>query len=88
MKVKLEGISRRSYPDKTTGLLKTAIDLHCVRVATPQTEEMRGNAVLTIGADPLIPGLGNLEVGKVYSFEVDTFVSKSGRFAKLVSIEN
>ena len=72
--------------DKTTGLLKTAIDLHCVRVSTPQVSGMLGNAVLTIGADPSIPGLGNLDVGKVYDFEVDTFVSKSGRFSKLVSI--
>lgn len=86
MKVRLEGISRRSYPDKQTGLLKTAIDLHCVRVSTPQTEEMKGNAVLSIGADAAIPGLGDLQVGKVYDFDVDTFVSKSGRFAKLVAI--
>lgn len=89
MKVRLEGIKKREYADRATGLLKTAIDLQCVKLNAPGTvvEGLTGNEVLSIGADPKIPGLANLQVGKVYNLEVDTFVSKSGRFSKLVAIE-
>ena len=86
MKVRVEGIHAREYTDTKTGQLTTAIELHCVRLNTPSDPGLVGNVVLTVNATRY-PKAKLLTVSKEYNMDIEVYVGKNGRFARLVSVE-